>query len=144
MADFEEKLSAILGDPQAMGQILSIAKSLTGDEADTPQPAQDTPTSADTPDLSGLVGLLSTSTQGDSALSALGDIDPTMIQLALTLFSEYNTTDNRNIVLLNALRPFLKEKRLAKVDRAIQIARLARVGSTAYRLLKEQGGGADV
>ena len=31
MAEFEEKLNAILSDPQAMGQIASLAQALTGD-----------------------------------------------------------------------------------------------------------------
>ena len=33
MAEFEDKLHAILGDPEAMGQIVSIAKALIGDSA---------------------------------------------------------------------------------------------------------------
>ena len=36
MAEFEDKLHAILGDPEAMGQIVSIAKALTGDGAASP------------------------------------------------------------------------------------------------------------
>ena len=32
MAELEEKLNAILNDPQAMGQILSAAKALSGQE----------------------------------------------------------------------------------------------------------------
>ena len=37
MADLEEKLNAILGNPEAMGQIMSIARSLSdaGDAADS-------------------------------------------------------------------------------------------------------------
>ena len=31
MAEFEDKLNAILADPEAMGQIVSIAKALTGE-----------------------------------------------------------------------------------------------------------------
>ena len=31
MAEFEEKLNAILSDPQAMGQIASLAQALTGE-----------------------------------------------------------------------------------------------------------------
>ncbi len=31
MAEFEEKLNAILSDPKAMGQIMSIARALGGD-----------------------------------------------------------------------------------------------------------------
>ena len=38
MAEFEEKLNAILGDPEAMGQIVSIAKALTGEGQSTQSP----------------------------------------------------------------------------------------------------------
>ena len=41
MAEFEEKLNAILSDPQAMGQIASLAQALTGEHAgeSAPPPA---------------------------------------------------------------------------------------------------------
>ena len=70
--DFSEKLNAILGDPQAMGQILSLAQSLGGGQGAEPSgepppqegpppppdgtPAQEAHPAA--PDLSGLSGLL--------------------------------------------------------------------------------------
>ena len=41
MAEFEEKLNAILSDPQAMGQIASLAQALTGEHTgeSAPPPA---------------------------------------------------------------------------------------------------------
>lgn len=141
MAEFEEKLSAILANPQAMGQILSIAKSITGEGEPPPEEA---PPPSEPPSEGGLSGLLDGLSQGENPLATLGDLDPRMLQIGLTLFSEYSTTDNRKIALLQALKPFLAEKRLAKVDKAIQIAKLSRVVATAYRLFKEDGGGGDV
>ncbi len=44
------------------------------------------------------------------------------------------------MALLNALRPFLKESRLAKLDRAVQISRLARVIRVLFRGMGEGGG----
>ena len=122
MAEFEEKLSSILNNPQAMGQILSIAKSMTAEGE--PPPQEEAPE--------------------DSPLSALGEVDPRILQIGLRLFSEYSSSDNQKIALLQALKPFLSEKRLKKVDKAIQIGKLSRVMSTAYRLFKEEGGGEDV
>ena len=122
MAEFEEKLSSILSNPQAMGQILSIAKSMTSEGE--PPPQEETPE--------------------DSPLSALGEVDPRILQIGLRLFSEYSSSDNQKVALLQALKPFLSEKRLKKVDKAIQIGKLSRVMSTAYRLFKEEGGGEDV
>ena len=43
MAEWEEKLSAILGDPEAMGQIVNIAKALSSasEPAGAPSPQGD-------------------------------------------------------------------------------------------------------
>jgi len=41
--------------------------------------------------------------------------------------SEYNSDDGGRTALLQALRPFVKERRYAKLDRAIQIAKLSRL-----------------
>ncbi len=172
MAEFEEKLNALLGDPEAMGQIVSIAKALSGDggEPESPAagPAGAGDSEADPPetggpgpgecapeeeagqeglDLSGLLGLLGGLAGGGgdaSPLSALGNLDPRLIQGALTLFSEYNAADDRKTALLTALKPFVRPERYAKVDRAIQIARLARVIRTGLRLFRQEGGGGDV
>ena len=62
----------------------------------------------------------------------------------MTLFSEYSATDDRKIALLAALKPFLKEERYAKMDRAIQIAKLSRVIRVAFQLFKKEGQDGDV
>ena len=150
MAEFEDKLNAILGDPEAMGQIVSIARALTGgsestdsDPLPTPSVPAESPAGqgADTgqPDWSALLGLLGGGGDKGSPLSALGDLDPRLIQVAMTLFSEYSATDDNKTALLNALRPFLKEERRAKIDQAVKIARLARVIRVAFQLFKGNG-----
>lgn len=47
MADLQEQLQAILGDPQAMGQITAIAKALTGGGAASPPPPGPPPQDVD-------------------------------------------------------------------------------------------------
>lgn len=128
MAEFEEKLNAILSDPKAMGQIMSIAKALGAggggeqqNEKVTTQPeAREEPAQADLGQL----------------LSPLGDIDPKLVKTALRLFTEYSANDDRKTALLSALQPFLKEERYAKVDKAVQITKLSRVARVAFQLLK--------
>ena len=71
-------------------------------------------------------------------LAAAGKIDPAMLSGMVELLREYNRSDDRKTALLLALRPFLKEERWARVDRAVQIARLSRVIRAAFRML---GGG---
>lgn len=163
MAELEQKLNSILSDPEAMGQIVNIAKALAGEgqsPAPPPQPpeiqaaeylpveaaetsAPAEPAAAQGPDWGAVLGLLSGAgggTGGDNPLSALGNLDPKLVSAAVRLFSEYSAADDRRAALLAALKPFLKEERYAKMDRAVQIAKLSRVIRVAFQLFKEGGG----
>ena len=134
MAELEEKLNAILSDPQAMEQILSAARVLSGQPSDGSE-AQEEANGAHTPSGSG-----ADPGGADSLFSALGDLDPKLLQAGMRLLSELGSGDDRRVALLTALRPFVKEERYAKLDRAIQIARLSRVIRAAFTLFKEGGG----
>lgn len=124
MAELEEKLNAILSDPQAMGQILSAAKALSGaQEEDASSFSADDPSNEEAVD----------------PLSALNQLDPRLIQAGMRLLSEYTAGDDRKTALLEALKPFLRQERQAKVDQAVRIARLARVIRTAFRIFQERG-----
>ena len=60
----------------------------------------------------------------------------------MQVLREYQSTDDRNEALLSALRPFLREERRARLDRAQQIARmtrLIRVALTAMGRKEEEG-----
>lgn len=126
MSEWEDRLGAILGDPGAMAQIMSLAQSLGApSQAETPPPPPETPPTAKA---------------APADLSAfLGELDPQLLQEGLRLFSQFSASDDERTALLAALKPFLKEDRAAKMDRAIQIARLSRVIRAALRLLRERG-----
>ena len=88
-----------------------------------------------------------------SALSALlggsgfplGSLDPKLLQAGLDLAREYSRNDPEQAALLSSLKPFLQEERQAKLDRAVQLARMARTMQAAYRMFRERnGGGASV
>lgn len=155
MADLQEQLQAILGDPEAMGQITAIARALTGGPSPSAPPPRQEPEAQDVeyspveepapepsagetspeegsqaPDLSSLLGMLGG-----------GDIDPRLIQIALRVFSEYSAQDDEKVALLSALKPFLRSERLEKMEKAEKIARLSRVVRVAIQLLKEEGTG---
>jgi hypothetical protein len=114
LSEFEDKLQAILGDSQAMDQILSLAQSITGaspeSQASDPQPETETESEPETQES-----------------SPLGDLDPRLLQLGMRLLSAYNNQDDQKTALLTALRPFVRKERYAKVDRAVRVARLSRV-----------------
>lgn len=132
MSDWEDKLNAILGNPDVMGQITALAQSLGGPSPeDTPPPAAPSPPPpAAMPDLSALLG-------GFTG----GGLDPRMLSVASRILAESNGGDNRRTALLEALRPFVKEQRYAKLDKAIRIARLSHMIRIALDVLK--GGGTD-
>lgn len=121
MAGFEEQLNSILGNQEAMNQIMSLARSLSGEQPPKEAvPALESPAEGETtyvpvgetsPDLSAM----------------LGKLDPKLIQVGLDVIRQVQNTEDRNAALLNALRPFLREERQARLDRALQIARMARL-----------------
>lgn len=139
MAELQEQLQAILGDPEAMGQITAIARALTGGNGGAePPPAPKgedyvpvdvpPPEPPAAPDLSALLG------------GGLPDLDPRLLQIALRVFSEYSAQDDEKAALLSSLKPFLRPERQEKLERAEKIARLSRVVRVAVELLKEEGG----
>ena len=129
MSELEDQLNHILNDPAAMGQIAALAQSLGlgGDARFHQPPPEERP---DTPGPEPPPG----------AAEAPPPLDPKLMQMGMRLLSEYNRADDRGMALLDALRPFLKPARRAKLDRAIQLARLSRVARVALGTLKEQGG----
>lgn len=142
MGEMEEKLNAILGDPSAMGQIMALAQSLGGKNGGGAAPIQaapqpdpyDTPPPPPSPPQP-------VAPEDGSPLGLLGDIDPRMIQMGMQLLQEYQGEDDRTMALLSALRPFVKEERFAKLDRAMQVSRLSRVIRVLFKNLGKGGGG---
>ena len=125
MAEFEEKLNSILGDQNAMSQIMALAQSLSGagspPAAETPHPE---PAAAPPVDMS----------------LGLNQVDPRLLQLGGRILKEYQRGEDKNTALLLALKPFLRQERYAKVDQAIQLARLARVVRVALESMGQTGG----
>ena len=115
MGEFEEKLNSILGDQQAMGQIMALAQSLGKQDTPPPKEEGDRPSGKkdgdDPPDLS----------------QVMGGLDPKMVQLGMRLLKEYQQDDGQNTALLQALRPYLREERRSRLDKAVQIARMSRL-----------------
>lgn len=130
MAQLEEQLNQILGDPQAMEQIMALAQSLSGGR-ETPPPDRPprAPEGAETP----------AEETAPSPLSALAGLDPRLLQMGMTLLSEYAAQDDKKAALLSALKPFLKAERQEKIDQAVRIARLTRVIRAAFRLFRDRG-----
>ena len=128
MAQLEEQLNQILGDPQAMEQIMALAQSLSG--------RQEEQEGAGAPDQGAQDGAEG---NAPSPLSALDGLDPRLLKLGMGLLSEYSAQDDRKTALLAALKPFLKPERQEKMDQAVRIARLTRVIRAALRMFRDRG-----
>ena len=119
MAEFDDKLNSLLSNPDAMSQIMQLAQSLSGGGQDAPPPSPPSPPISSTPK----------SDSGDIFSSLLGNTDPSLFIKLLPLIQELGSQQNSNArQLLYALRPYLKEDRQEKVERALQLARLFHVG----------------
>ena len=130
MSDLEEKLEGILSNPKAMEQIMSLAQSLGKSSAQS-HPHISTPAPDPEP-----AGSPTNASAGGNLLDALSQVDPRLISGAVQLMSQYHSNDDNRVALLSALRPFVKEKRYAKLDKAIQIAKLSRLIRMALELLR--------
>lgn len=106
MDQMEDKLGAILGNPDMMQKIMSMAQALGGSqEAPIPQapPPRQEP-SASEPDLASIQNMMRI-----------------MRQTAI---------DADQINLLNALRPYLPKERIAKLEKAMRAAKLANLAAS--------------
>ena len=124
MSEFEEKLESILGNPQAMEQIMSLAQSLGAGSSSTSPPCNNEPQPESGAPTSLLDGL------------GLGQLDPRLLSGVAQLLTQSRNNDDDRVALLQALKPFVKEQRYAKLDKAIQIARLSRLIRMALELFR--------
>lgn len=101
MEELQDKLGAILNDPQMMQQIMSLAKSM-GNPAPQPQKSEPTP--------------------------SLPEIDPGMLRKITSLASQ-SGIDREQQALLKALSPYLNRDRITRLERAMRAARTAKLAS---------------
>ena len=125
MAEFDEKLNQLLSNPDAMAQIMQLAQSFSGgaqQRASAPPPAA-APAPPPQPQTQSAGG------GGDLLSSLTGGLDPKLLMKLLPLIQELGSQQDSNArQLLYALRPYLKEERQEKVERALQLARLFHLG----------------
>ena len=122
MNDFEEKLNAILSNPDAMAQVMNLAQSLGGSMNGTSSSQkQESPVQAEP--------AISSAEKKARSADLFSGLDPSLITKLLPLLGELNQSgsDERQ-QLLYALRPFLKPERRDKVERALKAAKLIHIG----------------
>lgn len=140
------KLQSVLNDEESMKQIKDLAGMLGNELTESPQPNSHPPVQPtsppqnSTPDFSQLLANLGgtlgeqKNPQPQSLLPTDNPIDMQKIMQFTSIISQANKSD-KNVELLLALKPLLKEENQAKIDRLIKIFKLFAI----YPLLKESG-----
>ena len=134
MAEFDEKLNSILSNPDAMSQIMQLAQSLGGgggapepQSGGAPPPPPGPPSPP--PQQPGWGPPPMGGGGGDLLSSLTGGLDPKLLSRLLPLVQELGGQRDSNARnLLYALRPYLRSDRQEKIERALQLARLFRLG----------------
>lgn len=105
MSEMEEKLNALLSNPQLMQQIASMAQAMGGESANRPTDQKEQPT-----------------------VPPMPAFDPQLLQTIAQTVGKTGI-DNNQKSLLHALSPYLSAYRVQKLERAMQAARLAGAAS---------------
>ena len=115
MDEMQSKLNAILGDPQMMQQIMSMAQAMNQQnpepvpQAETaPPPKQEMPAPSATQQMP----------------------DAAMLQ-RIAGFARQAGVDKNQQALLRALSPYLSRERITKLEKAMRAAKIAGVAATA-------------
>ena len=104
MGELEEKLNALLSNPQLMQQVANLAQNMSSGKPEQPTP----PRQEQSPEQTGL--------------------DPMQIQLLLQAINQTGI-DQHQQALLHALSPYLSTVRIGKLERAMRAAKLAGTAS---------------
>lgn len=107
MSEMEDKIGAILKNPELMQSIMSMASSLG---------AQQEKAEAAPPPLA-------------SQSAALPSLDPAMLQRIAKLAGQGNIDRNQQ-ALLKALGPYLSRDRIIRLEKAMRAAKMARAASS--------------
>ena len=130
MSEWEDQINSILSDPEQMSRITELANSLLSGGGSAGAAAE-ADTAGSMPDLSRLAESLRDGVSADSAL--LGRLG--------RLLHRAQAENGREHALLEAMTPYLSEKRRSKMDRAMQLAHMAKLAQLA---MGELGGEQDV
>ncbi len=106
MEDMQSQMNAILGNPEMMQKIMTMAQTLN-----QPSPATQHQES-----------------QRQDTTPGFPDIDVSMLQRLSGLAGQSNI-DNNQRTLLKALTPYLSRERIGKLERAMRAAKMANMAS---------------
>lgn len=114
MSEFEDKLGSILSDPEEMAKITRLAGQLMGNAGESP-PSEPRPED--------------------------GGFDPGMLGRLQGLMGSLSGKGDDKAGLFKALAPYLREERRAKLEKALRLAKAAKLAGAALGEFGGEGGG---
>lgn len=118
MAGLEEQLNAVLNNPQMMQQIMSMAQNFAPPaESPPPQPSAPPPQPSTPPP--------------PPPAANFPAMDPGMLQKLSGLMGQGGTDKNQQL-LLRALGPYISKNRVAKLEKAMQAAKMAKLATSLF------------
>ena len=115
MSELDDKLNSILSNPAMMQQIMSLAQALNQSEAQQPQAPQSQVQQPQIP-------------QDHFAPTNDRGINPNLLSKIAALMQR-GSIDKNQEALLRALRPYLNNQKLEKLERAMHAAKMAGIAS---------------
>ena len=106
MDNMQDQINSILGNPEMMQKIMSMAQSLNQVQTISQEP----------------------SNQKEPPGNVFPEIDLSLVQ-KLSGFAGQTSIDNNQRTLLAALKPYLSHDRIVKLERAMRAAKMANVAS---------------
>lgn len=122
MGELEDRINSVLNDPQQLSEITRLARSFMGGGMESAAEHPDNGPQSAAPAASGLFDQLGLDAD---ALSRLGSV----------LGASGGSSNSQ--ALLEAMKPYLSDKRKKKMDKAMKLARLAKLAGLA---MGEAGG----
>ena len=111
MSELEEKLNALMSNPQLMQQIAAMAQTMGGTQQEDRESSR------------------------ESKQQSLPNPDPRLLQMLAQAVGQ-SGADSNQTALLQALSPYISSSRIQKLERAMRAARLA---GTASQFLNSGG-----
>jgi len=107
MNELEEKLNALLSNPQLMQQVAGLAQAMGGTKTEQTAPSK------------------------EEEKASLPVMDPRQMQLIMQAMN-HTDIDNHQHALLLALSPYLSTSRISKLERAMRAAKIAGAASLLF------------
>ena len=102
MDDFSQVLTGLLESPEGLDKIKSLASMFLAGDDDKAKPQS-------------------------SGSDLMGGFDPSILLKVQSIMGKMNNSNDKRIILLNALRPYLNAKRVESMDNALKLLKFSQM-----------------